>query len=81
MTDGSAPSTETAILSPEDAQPTVADAARRYFGSRRWRVEGFVDRHFSLAGSVAIPSRAIGWDMLRRQQPDRSSSRKCASAM
>ena len=65
MTDESAPSTETAILSPEDAQRIVADAARRYFDSRRSRVDAFVDRHFSLAGSAAIHRQAVGWDMLK----------------
>ena len=54
MTDESAPSTATTILSPEDAQRIVADAARRYFDSRRSRVDAFVDRHFSLAGSASI---------------------------
>jgi hypothetical protein len=49
----------------DDAQRIVADAARRYFGSRRSRVDAFVDRHFSLAGSAAIHRNAVGWDMLK----------------
>jgi len=65
MADESAPSAETATLSPEDAQRIVADAARRYFDSRRSRLDAFVDRHFSLAGSAAIHRQAIGWDMLK----------------
>jgi hypothetical protein len=65
MTEGSAPSTEPAVLSPENAQSIVAAAARRYFESRRSRVDDFVDRHFSLAGSAAIHRRAVGWDMLK----------------
>jgi hypothetical protein len=65
MTDGSAPSTDPAILSPEDAQSIVANAARSYFEGRRSRLDAFVDRHFSLAGSSAIHRRAIGWDMLK----------------
>jgi hypothetical protein len=65
MTDGSAPSTKPAVLSPEHAQSIVAAAGRRYFASRRSRVDAFVDRHFSLAGSAAIHRKAIGWDMLK----------------
>jgi hypothetical protein len=65
MTDESAPSMEPAILSPEDAQSIVADAACRYFESRRSRVDAFVARHFSLAGSAAIHRKAVGWDMLK----------------
>jgi hypothetical protein len=49
-------------LSPEDAGRIVADAAHRYFESRRSRVDGFVDCHFSLAGSAAIHRKALGWD-------------------
>src|SRR3712207_9032780 len=66
MTDKPAGSSEkTPGLSPEDAQRIVADAARRYFDSRRSRVDAFVDRHFSLAGSAAIHHQAVGWDMLK----------------
>lgn len=52
-------------LTPEQAERIVADGARRYFDSRRSRVEAFVDRHFSLAGSAAIHRKAVGWDMLK----------------
>jgi hypothetical protein len=52
-------------LTAADAQRIVAEAARRYFDSRRLRVDAFVDRHFSLAGSVAIHRKALGWDMLK----------------
>jgi hypothetical protein len=52
-------------LTAEDAGRIVADAAHRYFESRRSRVDAFVDRHFSLAGSAAIHRKAIGWDMLK----------------
>jgi hypothetical protein len=52
-------------LSPEDAGRIVADAAHRYFESCRSRMDGFVDRHFSLAGSAAIHRKAVGWDMLK----------------
>jgi hypothetical protein len=52
-------------LTAADAQQIVADAANRYFESRRARVDEFVDHHFSLAGSVAIHRKALGWDMLK----------------
>jgi len=65
MMDESASSTGSAILSPEDARHIVANAGRRYFESRRSRVDAFVDRHFSLAGSAAIHRQAVGWDMLK----------------
>lgn len=52
-------------LSPDVAGRIVADAAQRYFDSRRSRVDAFVDRHFSLAGSAAIHRNAVGWDMLK----------------
>jgi hypothetical protein len=43
----------------------VRDAARQYIASRRERVEAFVDRHFTLAGSLALHRHALGWDLLR----------------
>jgi hypothetical protein len=43
----------------------VRDAARRYIASRRERVDAFVDRHFTLAGSLALHRHALGWDLLR----------------
>jgi uncharacterized protein DUF6635 len=49
----------------ELARTVVRDAARRYIASRRARVDGFVDRHFSLLGSLALHRCAIGWDFLR----------------
>jgi hypothetical protein len=52
-------------LSTEAAQRIVRDAGRRYFESRRSRVDAFVDHHFSLAGSAAIHRKAVGWDMLK----------------
>ncbi|WP_262265638.1 DUF6635 family protein [Microvirga yunnanensis] len=56
---------ENGRLTPEQAGRIVADAGRRYFDSRRSRVDAFVDRHFSLAGSAAIHRKAVGWDMLK----------------
>jgi hypothetical protein len=49
----------------ELANAIVRDAARRYVASRRERIDAFVDRHFTLAGSLALHRRAIGWDLLR----------------
>lgn len=43
----------------------MRDAAHRYIASRRERVDEFVNRHFTLAGSLALHRRAIGWDLLR----------------
>ena len=59
------PSDAASGLSTECAQRIVAEAGRRYFESRRSRVDGFVDHHFSLAGSAAIHRKAVGWDMLK----------------
>jgi hypothetical protein len=43
----------------------VADATRRYFATRRPLVDPFVDRHFSLRGSLRLHRAAIGWDVAR----------------
>jgi hypothetical protein len=53
-------------ISPQEiGSAIVRDAVRRYIESRRERIEAFVDRHFTLAGSVALHRRALGWDLLR----------------
>src|SRR5262250_829874 len=49
----------------ELAAAIVRDAAYRYVASRRERVDAFVDRHFTLLGSLALHRQAIGWDLLR----------------
>ena len=49
----------------ELASAIVRDAVHRYIESRRGRIDAFVDRHFTLAGSVALHRRALGWDLLR----------------
>ena len=49
----------------ELARTVVRDAGRRYVASRRDRVDGFIDRHFTLAGSIALHRRALGWDLVR----------------
>jgi hypothetical protein len=52
-------------LSVSEAQTIVAEAAHRYFDERRARVDDFVDRHFSLSGSLALHRKALGWDLLK----------------
>jgi len=49
----------------EWARDIVRDIARRYLASRREYVDPFVDRHFSLTGTLRLHRRAIGWDLLR----------------
>jgi len=49
----------------ELARTIVRDAARQYIASRRDRVDAFVDRHFAVAGSLALHRRALGWDLVR----------------
>src|SRR5262249_51640155 len=41
------------------------DIARRYLASRRECIDRFVDRHFSLTGTLRLYRQAIGWDLLR----------------
>ena len=49
----------------ELARAVVRDAARRYVVSRRDRVDAFIDRHFTLAGSLALHRCSLGWDLVR----------------
>jgi hypothetical protein len=49
----------------ELARAIVQDAVHKYIATRRERIDPFVDRHFTLAGSLALHRRAIGWDLLR----------------
>jgi hypothetical protein len=49
----------------DEAQIIVAEAARLYFAGCRARVDGFVDRHFSLRGSLALHRCALGWDLVK----------------
>ncbi len=50
---------------PALARTAVEDGIRRYFADRRARVRPFVDRHFSLRGTLAIHRAALGPDILR----------------
>jgi hypothetical protein len=47
------------------ARAIVRDAAREYVAGRRHRIDAFVDRHFTLAGSLALHRQALGWDLVR----------------
>jgi hypothetical protein len=55
------------IPSPPDEliAPAVEHGIRRYFAARRERVRPFVDRHFSLLGTLHIHRAALGLDVLR----------------
>ncbi|MEA2776988.1 MAG: hypothetical protein QOF90_2394 [Acetobacteraceae bacterium] len=57
----SAPSeTEKALI-----EQIVDDGVRRYFNERRQRIGAFVDRNFSLRGSIRLHREAVGWDIAR----------------
>jgi hypothetical protein len=56
---------ERSRLSAEEIETIVVQSARLYFESRRSRVNGFIDRHFSLPASLALHTKALGWDVLR----------------
>jgi hypothetical protein len=43
----------------------VDDGVRRYFADRRQRIRPFVDRNFSLRGSISLHRAAVGWDIAR----------------
>jgi hypothetical protein len=47
------------------ALDAVAAGTRRYFADRRDRVTPFVDRHFSIHGTLRLHRAAIGWDIAR----------------
>jgi hypothetical protein len=47
------------------ARQIVDDGVRRYFAERRARIGPFVDRNFSLRGSIALHRAAVGWDIAR----------------
>ena len=49
----------------ELARTVVRDTSRRYVSSRRDRVDAFIDRHFTLSGSLALHRCSLGWDLVR----------------
>ena len=58
-------STEQGTPDQRMVEAIVDGATHRYFQSRHQRVSAFVDRHFSLRGSLALHRKAIGWDIAR----------------
>jgi hypothetical protein len=52
-------------LDAELARAAVADGTSRYFADRRLRVKPFVDRHFSLRGTLRLHRVAVGWDIAK----------------
>ncbi len=53
------------VIDPHLADRIVDDAVARYIDERRRRVAGFVDRHYALAGALALNAHALGWDLAR----------------
>jgi hypothetical protein len=47
------------------ATAAVDAGAARYFAERRARVGPFVDRHFSLGGTLRLHRAALGWDIVK----------------
>ena len=50
---------------PAALDQAVRAGIERYLTARRARVKPFIDRHFTLRGSLRLHRRAIGWDMLK----------------
>ena len=57
--------TEPPGLDRSEADTIVNEAARSYFAGCRARIEPFIDRNFSLAGSARLHRHAVGWDLLK----------------
>lgn len=53
------------VLSRGEAEALVRGAAARYVEARRERIAPFVDRHFTLKGSLSLHRHALGLDLLR----------------
>lgn len=47
------------------ARAVIVGAAERYIAGCRERVGPFVDRHFSLFGTLKLHRKAFGWDLLK----------------
>ena len=47
------------------ARLIVDEAAARYCAARRAKIDEFVDRNFSLNGTLRLHRRALGWDLVR----------------
>jgi len=48
-----------------EARTVIEAAAARYVEGCRERLDPFIDRHFSLRGSLRLHRHAVGWDLLR----------------
>ena len=48
-----------------NARQIVDEAAARYCAARRAKIDEFVDRTFSLSGTLKLHRRALGWDLVR----------------
>ena len=53
------------VLSRGEAEALVRAAAGRYVQARRERIAPFIDRHFTLRGSLSLHRHALGLDLLR----------------
>ncbi len=53
------------VLTRGEAEALVHAAAIRYVAARRERIEPFIDRHFTLKGSLSLHRHALGFDLLR----------------
>jgi hypothetical protein len=47
------------------ANRILDEAVARYVAACRQRVPAFVDRHYALAGALALHAHALGWDLAR----------------
>ena len=63
--DDQTPEARPHAFSPEEAEVILREAARAYFDGCRARVRPFVDRHFSLAGTLRLHRAALGLDIVR----------------
>ncbi len=50
---------------PAIARAAVSDGIGRYFADRQAKVRPFIDRHFTLAGTLALHRAALGADLVR----------------
>lgn len=56
-----------AVLDTTLARQIVDDGIRRYIQTRRDRIDGFVERHFSVQGSWALNKHGFGMDVIKAQ--------------
>ncbi len=63
--DAAAPATALVPFDQDAANAIVERAIRRYVQSRRETVDAFIDRHFSLRGTLRLHRHAVGLDLVR----------------